>query len=163
MHDLVTVNLTAYLVEEEEDGDSADDGEHAEHRQQFGDEDVRVLLQNNEKLVSVSLCGFPISSQSLQYFTRYVQRHGLQQLTIKSSISLSDDAVTQLAKTGAKNRMRQLAILSDDPEEDMVIRIKKNDVQSPVLEVVIGSSAGPDYNETFASLISCILNDDTVT
>jgi hypothetical protein len=106
-HHLVTVNLTLKLGKSK--------------NTTFTDVGVKFLLQNNHSLKEVTLCGFPLTDLSLEYFEDYIVTHGLEKLTLGSSNwwDFSYAAINKLARTGAENGLQQLTIRSDTREEQI--------------------------------------------
>ena len=113
-HQLVTVNLTVYSIEEDN-----------EKPVPFSDSGVKVLLSNNADLKEVTLSGLPLTDVSLQYFANYLTGHRLERLTLKSSheSGFSEDAINALASAGKEYGLQMLSILSDDPEKDIIMDI----------------------------------------
>lgn len=137
MHELRVVELTLFI--EEEDGDEDDEEDQAEREPEFGDSGVQLLLKNNENLKEVSLSGLKLTDKSLTYFTDYCKHHGLEKLTLKSVAELEESAVMSLANSGPKSLV-QVSILSDDPEEDLIVKIEHKE-DSPVVHVTRGADA----------------------
>lgn len=140
MHDLQVVELMLYIEDEagselmlyiedeDEDDHSEDEGDDPEDQQdaEFGDTGVQLLLQNNAHLRQVTLSGLNLSNLSLHLFEQYCKSHGLQTLSLKSVLPLDESAVMAVAKCGSQS-LKQVSILSDDPEEDLVILIEHAD------------------------------------
>jgi hypothetical protein len=87
------------------------------------DAGVRILLDDNPNLREVNLSWFPLTDQSITYFTDYVGSHGLQSLILKScdATGFSEAPAKVLVSSGMMNKLEKLQLCSRKFQLDLSI------------------------------------------